>query len=163
MSLKDGSWSRRLSAWLLKSFPKNSVDEFQSSIHSEILERLSRFFSSLPYAFEQEQQLFLSEAKFQVERIPRVLKYMIDIFFGEPDGIVDVQKADSNGLKGKRSHQKKPSKMEKQQQQELARLGITDPKSKEEALINVSVLLKTLERTFKVCLSYTKSQHRDSI
>jgi hypothetical protein len=163
MSLKDGSWSRRLSAWLLKSFPNNSVDEFQSSIHSEILERLSRFFFSLPCAFEREQQLFLSEAKVQVERIPRILKYMIDIVLGEPDAVVDVQKAVSDGLKAKQSHQKKPRKMEMRQQQELARLGITDPKSKEEALINVGVLLKTLERTFKVCLSYTKSQRRDSI
>jgi hypothetical protein len=152
MSLKDGSWSHRLSAWLLKSFPKNSVDEFQSSIHSEILERLSRFFFSLPCTFEREQQLFLSEAKFQVERIPPVLNYMINIVLGDPDVIVDVQKADSDGLKGKQSHQKKPREMEKRQQQELARLGITDPKSKEEASINVSFLLKTLEGTFSVCL-----------
>ena len=153
MSLKDGSWSRRLSAWLLKSFPKISVDEFQTSIHSEILERLSRFFISLPCAFEQEQQLFLSEAKFQVERIPRVLKYMIDIVLGEPDVVVDVQKADSDGLKeGKQSHQKKPRKMEKRQQQDLTRLGITDPKSKAEASINISVLLETLKGTFSVCL-----------
>jgi hypothetical protein len=136
----------------LKSFPKNSVDEFQSSIHSEILERLSRFFYSLPCAFEREQQLFLSEAKFQVERIPRILKYMIDIILGESDVVVDVQRADSDGLKAKQSHQKKPRKMEKRQQQELARLGITDPESKEEASINVSVLLKTLEGTFSVCL-----------
>jgi hypothetical protein len=163
MSLKDGSWSHHLSSWLSNSFPTNSVDEFQSSIHREILERLSRFFFSLPCAFEREQQLFLSEAKFQVERIPRVLKYMINIVLGEPDVIVDVQKADSNGLKGRRSHQKNRRKMQKQQRQELARLGITDPKLKEEASINVSVLLKTLERTFKVCLPYTKLQHIESI
>jgi hypothetical protein len=134
----------------LKSFPKNSVDEFQSSIHSEILERLSRFFFSLPCAFEQEQQLFLSEAKFQVERIPRVLRYMIDIDGSEV--VVDVQNAASDGLKGKQSHRKKPRKMEKQQQQDLARLGIADPKSKAEASINISVLLETLEGTFSVCL-----------
>ncbi|KAJ2926891.1 hypothetical protein H1R20_g10211, partial [Candolleomyces eurysporus] len=153
--LAYGSWSQRLSAWLLKGFPKHPVDEFHTSIHSEILERLSHFLLSLPCAFERETQLFLSEARFQAERIPGILKYMVNFARGNTRVIVDVNEADSRGSvtgkKQKRAHRKQAHKMEKQnsglKQQDLARLNVTDPRTREEASSNANSLLNTLRET----------------
>ncbi|RXW14812.1 hypothetical protein EST38_g11038 [Candolleomyces aberdarensis] len=158
--LAYGGWSQRLSAWLLKSFPKHSVDEFHTFIHSEILERLSHFLLLLPCAFEQETQLFLSEARFQVERIPDILKYMVDFARGKTEVVVGAKGADSRGSvtgkKQKRAHQKQAHKMEQQNsglmQQDLARFKVTDPQTKEEAFSNVSSLLDTLRGIFSRCL-----------
>ncbi|KAJ2926878.1 hypothetical protein H1R20_g10207, partial [Candolleomyces eurysporus] len=132
------------------------IDEFQTVIHSEILERLSHSLFALPCAFEREKQLFLSEARFRVEAIPHVLKYMVDFALEKTEALMDVVEADSEsffiGKKQKQSHTKSGRQMERQnsspKQQHLARLNVTDPKSKEEASSNASLLLDTLKRTF---------------
>ncbi|RXW13065.1 hypothetical protein EST38_g12789 [Candolleomyces aberdarensis] len=157
--LAYGSWSQRLSAWLLKSFPKhcNLVDEFYASLHSKILERLSNFLLLLPCTFDRETQLFLSEARFQVERTPHVLKSMINFAHGKTEVVADVDEADSRssviGKKQTRAHQKQARKMERQKislkQQDLARLNVNDPQTKAEAFSNASSLLDTLRGTFR--------------
>ncbi|RXW22210.1 hypothetical protein EST38_g3633 [Candolleomyces aberdarensis] len=154
--LAYGSWSCRLSSWLLKSFPKHSVDEFQTFIHCDILERLSHFLLSLPCTFEREAQLFLSEAKFQVERIPRILKYMADFALDKTETVDEANSGDFvTGRKRKQSHRKHARKMEGQnssfKQQDLARLNVTDPQTKEDASLNASILLDTLKGTFSQC------------
>jgi hypothetical protein len=142
----------------LKSFPKHSV--YVKIIHHEILERLSCFLFSLPCAVDFEKQQFLSEARFRVERIPYVLKYMCDFPLDKTE-VMDVDDdADDDGFfigrKRKQSHQKKSRKTEKQNSslnpQDLARLNVTDPRSTEEALSNASLLLDILRRTFSVRL-----------
>ncbi|RXW14819.1 hypothetical protein EST38_g11042 [Candolleomyces aberdarensis] len=149
-----GSWSRRLSAWLLKSFPKYSADEFQTFIHSEILERLSHFLLFVPCAIDRERQLFLSEAKFRVEKIPHVLKYMVDLALDKTE-VVDVDEADSDGFvtakKRKQFQQTRVHKVERLnsslEQQDLSRLNVTYPRTKKEAFFNASLLSDVLKWT----------------
>jgi hypothetical protein len=141
----------------LKSFPKHSADEI--IIHSEILDRLSRFLFSLPCALDREKQQFLSEARFRVERIPYVLGYMCDFALDKTE-VMDVDGADADGFVAERKrnqhHQKNSPKMEKQNSscnpRDLARFNVTDPRSTEEALYNASLLLDMLKRTFSVRL-----------
>ena len=137
----------------MESFPKHSTNEFETSIHSEILERLSLFLLFLPYTFEQETQLFLSEARFQIERIPPILKYMVHFVPGETEGVGDPDDADPDGFvigkKQKQSQQKKARKVKKLKsnlkQQDLIRLNVTDPRTKQEAVFNAELLLDMLK------------------
>ncbi|KAJ2926889.1 hypothetical protein H1R20_g10213, partial [Candolleomyces eurysporus] len=149
--LAYGSWSHRLSAWLLKSFPKYSTDEFQTFIHSEVLERLSHFLLFVPCAVDRERQLFLSEARFRVERIPQVLKYMVDLALDKTKR-VDVDEADSDGFvtakKRNPFQEMKAYKMESTlKQQDLSRLNVTYPRTKKEAFSNASLLFDVLKWT----------------
>ncbi|RXW14070.1 hypothetical protein EST38_g11783 [Candolleomyces aberdarensis] len=144
-----------LASWLLESFPKYLVDDFQALIHCEILKRLSYFLASLPCAFDRERQLFLSESRLQVEKTPHVLKYMVDLARNEIEDVDDVDEADSDGFairnKQKQYQQKKAHKTKMRnsglEEQDLALLNVTDPQTEEEASFNAWSLLDILKRT----------------
>ena len=104
-----------------------------------------------------------------MERIPSVLKYMVDFALDKTE-VMEVDEADANGFviekKRKQSHQKQSRKLEKQNSsfklQDLARLNVTDPQSKEEAFLNISLLLDTLKGTFSVRLGPNRSTYEPS-
>jgi hypothetical protein len=140
----------------LESFPKHSFNGFQTTFHVEILERLSLFIHFLPVEYEKESEYLLADFRFRVERIPHVLQYLDDFAFDEPEDVDEEFHGFIIGKKRKQSQQKKARKMKRQnssmKQQDLEKLGISDPQTKEEASLYSRDLLEMLKEVLSVRL-----------
>jgi len=71
--LSGSSWSAHLSVWLSKRFPV-SAEEYLSSPHGEIMERLSIFLQFLDCPVDRRTQTFLNAARIRTELSPPVLR-----------------------------------------------------------------------------------------
>ncbi|KAJ2931128.1 hypothetical protein H1R20_g5904, partial [Candolleomyces eurysporus] len=101
------------------------LDELDVSLLSD--SQVETVLRQLLDAAKHKQLLELSRS--QVERIPHVVKYMVDFVLDETEAC--NMKRRNSGL----------------EEQEFARLNVTDPQTQEEAVLNICSLMDILQRT----------------
>jgi len=152
------SWSPHLSKWLIKSFPA-SAEEFLSSSHGEIIERVSLFLQVLNCPLDRRTQGFLTAARKRSELSQPVLKALLGLDTDRRDGDdmspLSPKKNASTFQKGKARDRKGTQYTRDNNKTDLEHnletLGFSVPTSEEGNRMTIATLLAVLKEDLQVC------------
>ncbi|KAF6765913.1 hypothetical protein DFP72DRAFT_865039 [Ephemerocybe angulata] len=153
--LSSGSWSKPLSTWFSESITK-SPERLANNIQGRVIERLSHFL----YFFQHPRGEHLDPKAFvRANTIPRVLPVLLSMTFNESSTATNEVLDEFEGLsflvKVKQARKNQPPKGPKgtrhqgPSEQDLAKLEIPMPESREQALATAKLLMEMLQADLK--------------